>query len=108
MDNYKKNKIEKMQFFFCNDDVEHCVKGSKQKWVFSKLEVPDIWPLKFWTNLIKKEMTDLQNARFHLLQCVAISLKRLFGDHELPNNVSRFQVPAFPTKHPSTRSKKKI
>ena len=31
MDNYKKNKQERMQFFFCNDDIEHCVKGTKRK-----------------------------------------------------------------------------
>ena len=33
MDNYKKNRIEKMQFFFCNDDISWCMKGFQRKWV---------------------------------------------------------------------------
>jgi len=36
MDNYKKNSIDKMQFFFCNDNIERCVKGSKRNGFFLK------------------------------------------------------------------------
>ena len=28
MVNYRKNRNERMQFFFCNDDIERCVKGT--------------------------------------------------------------------------------
>jgi hypothetical protein len=31
MENYKKNRNERMEFFFCNDDIERCVKGTKRK-----------------------------------------------------------------------------
>ena len=42
MVNYKKNHNDVMQFFFCNDDIEHCVKGTKRKWVISMPEIPAI------------------------------------------------------------------
>jgi hypothetical protein len=108
MDNYKKNKIERMQFYFCNDDIERCVKGSKRKWVLSKPEVPSIWPVKAGTNLTPKEILELQNAGFRLPQRVEISPRRLFGNHDLPDDVSGFQVPEFPANQPGTRSGKKI
>jgi len=31
MENYKKNRNERMDFFFCNDDIKHCVMGTKRK-----------------------------------------------------------------------------
>ena len=46
MVNYKKNQNNVMQFFFCNDDIERRVKGTKRKWVISMLEIPAIWPVK--------------------------------------------------------------
>ena len=30
MDNYKKTRLERHQFFFCNDDINRCVKGSRR------------------------------------------------------------------------------
>ena len=42
MVNYKKNRNDVMQFFFCNDDIERCVKGTKRKWVLSVPEIPAI------------------------------------------------------------------
>ena len=33
MQNAHKKRPEVMGFFFCNDDIERCVKGTKQKWV---------------------------------------------------------------------------
>ena len=38
--NYKKNRNEVMQFFFCNNDIERSVKGTKRKWVTSVPEIP--------------------------------------------------------------------
>jgi hypothetical protein len=79
MINFQKKTEELMQFFFCNDDIEWCVKGSRQRWVKSRPDVSDIWPVKFGTNLTKKEILALENAGFHLPQRVVISPKRLFG-----------------------------
>ena len=70
--------------------------------------MPNIWLVKFRTNLTQKEMMELQNAGFRLPERVQISPKRLFGDQELPADLSGFQVPTFPAEHPSTRSGKKI
>jgi hypothetical protein len=33
MQNFHKKRPEVMVFFFCNDDIERCVKGTKRKWV---------------------------------------------------------------------------
>jgi len=68
MVNYKKNKIDRMQFFFCNDDIECCVKGTKRKWVLSIPPVPNIWPVKMDTKLTKEEILALEATGFTLLQ----------------------------------------
>jgi hypothetical protein len=49
-----KKRPEVMEFFFCNDDIERCVKGTKRKWVQSRPDIPSIWPVKIGTNLSKK------------------------------------------------------
>ena len=77
--NYKKNYNDVMQFFFYNDDIKHCVKGTKKKWVISMPEIPAIWPVKRGTNLSKQEILALEAAGFQLPQRQAISLWRLFG-----------------------------
>ena len=68
MVNYKKNRNDVMQFFFCNDDIERCVKGTKRKWVISVPEIPATWPVKRDTNLSKQEILALEAAGFQLLQ----------------------------------------
>jgi hypothetical protein len=65
---YKKDKEECMQFFFYNDDIEYCVKGTRRKWIKSRPDVPNIWPVKIGTNLSRKEILDLENAAFQLPQ----------------------------------------
>ena len=51
MDSYKKNKLECMDFFFYNNDIDRCVKGMKRKWVKSRPEVLVVWLVKMGTNL---------------------------------------------------------
>jgi hypothetical protein len=53
-----------MEFFFCNDDIERCVKGTKRKWVESRSDIPSIWPVKIMTNLSKKEILDFESVGF--------------------------------------------
>ena len=108
MDNYRKNRIETMQFFFCNDDISRCVMGSRRKWVMSKPDVPEIWPVKVGTSLTPKEILDLQNAGFRLPQRVEISPRRLFGDHAVPKDISEVPAPKYSSDYPSIRSGKKI
>jgi hypothetical protein len=96
-----------MPFFFCNADIERCVKGSRQRWVKSRPDVPEIWPMKFGTNLIKKEILALENAGFYLPQRAVISPKRLFGG-DIPVDVASYLIPPFPDDHPKARSRKNI
>ena len=63
-----------MQFFFCVDDIERCIKASRRKWIIpysNTLERPPIltiWPIKIGTNLTRSEIKALENASFQLLQ----------------------------------------
>jgi hypothetical protein len=54
MEHYQKKTDKVMEFFFCNDDIECCVKGTKWKWVKSKPDVPNVWPVKIGTQSIKE------------------------------------------------------
>jgi hypothetical protein len=48
----KKNKAERIQFHFCSNDIERCVKGIRWKWIKSGHNVPNIWVVKIGTYLI--------------------------------------------------------
>ena len=108
MVNYKKNRNDVMQFFFCNDDIERCVKGTKRKWVISVPEIPAIWPVKRGTNLSKHEILALEAAGFQLLQRQAISPRRLFGEHSGMHLLSSYPVPDEADEHPKIRGGKRI
>jgi hypothetical protein len=83
------------------------MKGLRRKWVKSRPDVPDIWPVKFGTNLTKKEILALENAGFHLLQRAVISPRRLFGgDNHV--DVASYPTPPFPDDHSKARSEKNI
>jgi hypothetical protein len=107
MINCQKKTEELMQFFFCNDDIEWCVKGLRRRWVKSRPDVPDIWPMKLGTNLTKKEISALENTGFHLPQRAIIFPKRLFGGDILVD-VASYPIPPFPDNHPKARSGKNI
>ena len=108
MDSYKKNKLEHMQLFFCNDDIDRCLKGTKRKWVKSRPEVPEVWPVKMGTNLSQKEILALENAGFQLQRRLKMSPRRLFGDHNNAVNLSEYIPPAFPDDYPKRRFGKNI
>jgi hypothetical protein len=97
-----------MEFFFYKDDIERCVKGTKQRWVKSRPDVPNVWPVKIGTNLLRKEILDLEHAGFQLPQHTLISPKRLFKMEELPSNLSSYPIPVSPDEHPKIRSSKNI
>ena len=70
--NVRLNCEEHMQFFFCANDIERCVKGSRHKWVipytdiFERLHIPTIWCVKIGTSLTYNEIEALKNADFQL------------------------------------------
>jgi hypothetical protein len=76
-----------------NDDIEHCVKGTKRRWVKSRPDVPKVWPVKIGTNLLRKVL-NLEQASFQLSQHAFISPRRLFGMEELPSDLSSYPIPA--------------
>ena len=97
-----------MEFFFCNDDIECCVKGTKHRWVKSRPDVPNVWPVKIGTNLSRKEILDLKLTSFQLPKRAVISPKRLFGMEELLSDFSSYPIPASLEEHPKIKSGKNI
>jgi hypothetical protein len=106
MVHYQKKTNEVMQFFFYNDDIERYVKDTKRRWLKSKPDVPNVWPVKIGTNLSRKEILDLEHAGFQLSQRVVISPRRLFGMEELPSDLYSYPIPTLLDDHPKTRSGK--
>jgi hypothetical protein len=97
-----------MEFFFCNDDKECCVKGTIRKWIQLRPDIPSIWPVKIGTNLSTKEILHLESAGFQLPQRAVICPRRLFEMEELPFNLASFPTPTSPDEFPKTRSSKSI
>jgi hypothetical protein len=102
MQNTHKKRPEVMEFFFCNNDIERCVKGTKRKWVESRPNILSIWPVKIRTNLSKKEILDFESAGFQLPQHAVISPRRLFETEELPFNLASFSTPTSTDDCPKT------
>ena len=105
---YKKEKEERMQFFFCSDDMEWCIKGTRWRWVQFRPNALSIWPMKIGTNFSRKEILDLENAGFQLPQHAIIFSWRLFGMEELPFDLSLYSTLTFLNDHPKTLSHKNI
>ena len=97
-----------MEFFFCNDDIECCVKGTTRKWVQSRSDISSIWPVKIGTNLSRKEILDLESAGFQLPERAVISPRRLFGIEDLPVSLASIPTPCNADDYPKTRSGKSI
>ena len=103
-----------MQFFFCTDDIERCVKGSRCKWVvpFSNNEdrppIPLTWPVKVGTKLTRQEIDMLENAGFQLPQKERITPTHLFNTSAPPIDLSGVPVPSNPDSYPSVRKSKTV
>ena len=108
MVNYTKNRNEHMQFFFCNDDIECCMKGTRRKWVLSVLAVLTIWPVKMGTKLSVAEILALKVTGFLLSQRQVISPRRLFGGETSIGLWLTYPVPSSPNEHPHNRAGKVI
>ena len=110
--NVRLNREEQMQFFFCSNDIERCVKGSRCKWIIpysdtqERPPVPTIWPIKIGTNLTRSEIVALENAGFQLPQRERVPLNRSFNNFALPMDFSSLQVPENPDHFPRTKKSK--
>jgi hypothetical protein len=63
-----KNKDFEHLFYFCPDDIARCVKGIRRKWIKSRPDVHDVWPIQRGTNLNAREIMTLEQAGFQLQQ----------------------------------------
>lgn len=101
-------------FFFCPDDIERCVKGTRRKWVnwydLSRKEgfppIPTVWPVKLGTNLKDCEILALEEAGFQLPQKKPVSPRRLFTSDPPPRNLDSVPVPAEADRYPGKRDGK--
>jgi hypothetical protein len=65
-------------FWFCPNDIERCVKGTKRSWILDWPQVPDVWPVLSGTNLTREETLLLQDAGFKLQEHQSMSSQRMF------------------------------
>ena len=112
--NVRFNREEHMQFFFCTDDIERCVKDSCHKWIIpysntlQRPPIPTIWPVKIGTNLTRSKIVALENKGFQLPQREHITPNRLFSNFALPLDLSILQVLENPQQFLGTRKSKSI
>jgi hypothetical protein len=106
---YGGNKEIVTNFWFCPDDIEHCLKGTKRSWIINWPQVPDVWLVLSGTNLTRQETLLLQDADFTLQERPSMSPRRMFALSNL------FEAPVFdhpgppnPDIYPVTRNSKSI
>jgi hypothetical protein len=111
---YKLQAMKRTDFIFCPDDIEHCVKGPRQKWVMpfsvddQKPPILPIWPVKIGTNLTHSEIFAFENACFQLPLKERITPTRLFTTSATPLDMSRIRIPENPDFIPTTRLSKLV
>ena len=111
---YKLQSMKCMDFVFCPDDTDRCVKGPRRKWVmpFSSGEqkslISPIWPVKIGTNLTRSEIFALENAGFQLPPKERITPTRLFTNSAPPLDMSRIHILEHPDFIPATRLSKVV
>jgi hypothetical protein len=109
MRDYKKNKEFLTQFFFCNDDIERCVKGTRRKWVQYRPDVPHVWPVLIGTNFNLQEVLALEEGEFQLQQRQDVSPIRLFGDSSnVASSMAELPTPTQADQYSTLRFGKKI
>lgn len=109
--NVKKGRNVEAEFFFCPDDIHRCVMGNKKPFVLDWPPVPITWPVKFGTNLTRKEVLKLEDAGFQLQQQEALSPWKKFQTQvNIPIPRSRFHVPILTTRMliPASGSEKNV
>ena len=97
------NNVE-YKFWFCLDDINRCVSGSKKKYVLDWPIVPNTWPMKIGTTLSREEVLLLEDAIFQLQQREALSPRRRFSTiATLPIPRLHFCMPPNPVANPTFR-----
>jgi hypothetical protein len=98
-----------VDFWFCWDDIERCVKGTKRKWIIDWPEVPDVWPVLSGTHLNREETMLLQHSGFQLQQRPTLSPRRLFNMSNIFKTVLFDKAPPRnPDMYPTVRNNRAI
>jgi hypothetical protein len=56
--------IELHKFWFCYDDLLHCVGGISRKYALDRLVLPSLWLVQAWKNLTQIEVVALEELVF--------------------------------------------
>ena len=105
---------KRMEFDFCLDNIERCVKDPRRKWVIpfsvddQKPPIPPIWPVKIGTNLTRSEIFAFENASFQLPPKKRITPTRLFTNSAPPLVMSGIHIPELTDFIPPTRLSKVV
>lgn len=51
-------------FWFCSDEMNQCMKGSKKKWMLDWPNIPSTWLVNVGTNLSREEVFALEDITF--------------------------------------------
>ena len=103
-----------MQFYFCTNDIERCVKGSRRKWVvpFSNNEdrppIPLTWPVKVGTKLTRQEIGHARECRFPTPTERAHYSNSPFQHLRSSYDLSGVPIPSNPDSYPSVRKSKTV
>ncbi len=60
--------IELHKFWFCHDDLLHCVGRTRQKYALNRPTLLSLWPMQARTNLSQIEVVALEEGGFLLLE----------------------------------------
>ena len=90
--------------WLCANDINHCMKGSKKKWLFDWSNIQTVWLVEVGINLTWEEVFTLEDVGFQLHDQEAFSSHRRLGTiPNLPIPRSQFCFPSNPHAHPTTR-----
>ena len=70
---YESKREVVADFWYCPDDINRCMKGTKRRWVLDWPEVPEVWRVLSGTNLNREETLLLQHAGFCLQERLVLS-----------------------------------
>lgn len=63
---FRSNNHTPINFWFCANEINRCMKGSKEKWVLDWLSLLTMWAVKVGTNLTHEEVFALKDVGFQL------------------------------------------
>jgi hypothetical protein len=73
--------IELHKFWFCHDDLMHCVGRTSRKYAFNRLALPSLCLVLEGTNLIQIEVVALKEYGFLLLEKLRCPFVNSIGDN---------------------------